>query len=503
MARFQLRWKLALSYMTITTSILVVVEACILGLVLLIAWYYQVQRPSFTTDVISRQIQSTLQSMSHQDLTPSTVDSWLQWIDDGTLPTDPQALNVLTQQYGSMLKSFTPPDSMIIVLDPDLRVLGTLGQIQAPTQLRSVDWPNHHFADLTAAIMQDEQSATARGIYEQGRFHTVIPMLNTQQQLRGLVLVTYPTMFYSLSVANWLPLLGFNLLIFLIGSGLSGILFGRLVARPLVRRLQIMADGATAWASGDFVPQIHDPSQDEVGRLGRQLNRMAVQLHELLETQRDLSRIQERNRVAQDLHDSVKQQMFAMTMNLGTIQALWDTDPALARERLDIAFQVARQCQQELHAVITTLQPIALAQEPVAHALRTYLDLWSQQTGITTDYTPPTQSIADDTVAVAILRIAQEALANVARHSGAAHVTVQFHVESTTVHLIINDNGHGFDPTAVVLGLGLRSMRERAASCNGIMLLTSSPTGTQLELTIPVPTTTPLSDATTRKDSNI
>lgn len=500
MARFQLCWKFALSYMAITTSILVVVEALIVSVVLLLVWYYQVQRPSFVIEGISRPVQSTLQSVSSQALTVDAVDDWLQWIDNGTLPADSQALPILAQQNGSMLRSIVPPDGMIIVLNADLQVLGTLGQTAPPPQFSRVVWPNPQFATMTAAIMQDAQRATARGIYEQGRFHMVIPMLDGQQ-VSGLVLVTYPTIFYQLSLANWLPLLGFNCMIFLLGSGLSGILFGVLVARPLVRRLHIMADGATAWASGNFAPRIQDQSQDEVGRLGRQLNRMALQLHELLETQRDLSRMQERSRVAQDLHDSVKQQMFAMTMNLGTIQALWDTEPALARERLDIAFQVARQCQHELHAVITTLQPLALTHEPIANALRTYLDLWSQQTGIPAHYTPPEQAVRNDTVAMAILRIAQEALANVARHSAATRVAVHFMVEPTAVTLTIADNGHGFDPAAVVLGLGVRSMRERAAGCNGTLTVTSSPTGTRITVHMPLHPA-PLIDESPRKEAN-
>ncbi len=482
----RLRWKFALSYMLVTTAILLLVEFLIIGISLLSVWY-QATRISPLMDVVSDQISYTLDTETADLLTPQSVDRWLTGLKAGTLQFDPARMRGLANVLNPATIKELQKDGFLAVVDPQLRVLGQIEQDQPPPSLQPVVWPSNHLPLLAEQALHGERSVQRLALYADKRFQLVVPIVGPNDQIQGLVLVVYPADFIEIvSAIDWLPALVLSLIIFSVGSGISGVIFGIVVARPLVRRLHTMANVATDWAGGNFEPSISDRSQDEVGRLGRQLNGMALQLHELLQTQRYLSRMQERNRVARDLHDSVKQQMFAITMNLGTVQALWETAPEQARARLDLTFEVARQCQQELQAIIATLRPIELEQNQLPQALRRHLDLWSHQTGIAVHYTPPEAVPLDDGAAVTVLRVAQEALANVARHSGATAVTLRLTLEEASVRLEIVDNGHGFDAAALSAGLGLRSMRERAAASGGTLTLTSAESGTCVRLLLPV-----------------
>ena len=91
----------------------------------------------------------------------------------------------------------------------------------------------------------------------------------------------------------------------------AGVLFGYFIARDLTRRLGALAGAADSWSKGDFEVLVADNSGDELGQLAQRLNQMALQLQTLLQTRQELASLDERNRLARDLHDAVKQQVFA------------------------------------------------------------------------------------------------------------------------------------------------------------------------------------------------
>jgi NarL family two-component system sensor histidine kinase LiaS len=279
-------------------------------------------------------------------------------------------------------------------------------------------------------------------------------------------------------------------LLFLAFAALFGALYGTALARGFTRRFTRLAEVVAAWSQGDFSRFVADPSGDEIGQLARQLNHMAEQLQQLLRARQALAAVEERNRLARDLHDSVKQQVFALSMQLSAARTLLGGEggatAAAAATCLGEAETLARQAKQELTALILELRPAALHDRGLAPALREYVAQWSQQTGIAAkvEMTGETSIAAD--VEEALYRVTQEALSNVARHSHATAVTVTLTgapdvpggVPGETrlaVSLAISDNGQGLDTTSVRPGVGLQSMRERMRALGGDVELTSAP----------------------------
>ena len=271
-------------------------------------------------------------------------------------------------------------------------------------------------------------------------------------------------------------------------AALIGTLFGFLTARGLTRRLTALSEAANAWSRGDFSAQVRDPSPDELGALAQRLNRMAEQLENLLHSRQALAALEERNRLARDLHDAVKQQVFAAGMQLAAARRLLPQQPKEAQVAVTQADALIHQAQQELTALIRELRPAALQDKGLVAALREHLETWARQTGIAADFRVQHEQRLPLETAQALLRVAQEALANTAKHSGARQVRVRLAWGDDAVHLTVEDDGQGFDPaTARGRGLGLTSMAERVQRLGGRLEVTTHPgQGARVEAIVPL-----------------
>jgi signal transduction histidine kinase len=205
-----------------------------------------------------------------------------------------------------------------------------------------------------------------------------------------------------------------------------------------------------------------------------------------LRTRQQLATMEERNRLARDLHDSVKQQIFSVAMQLGTLRILLTRNTEKAQLRLAEIERTVKLAQQELTALIHELHPIALEDRSLVQALQDLATRWTQQTWISvqvelahneSDQDGQSETLPAD-VEDALFRIAQEALSNVARHSNATQVSVKLGCTMDAVSLTISDNGRGFSATrdelAARSGLGLRSMQERLEAIGGSFEIQSS-----------------------------
>jgi signal transduction histidine kinase len=278
-----------------------------------------------------------------------------------------------------------------------------------------------------------------------------------------------------------------SILLLIIPAILISAYFGFLSARWLDMRLTNLNQATDAWQQGDFSVMVQDEQADEIGHFGQKLNRMAVELEHQMETRQALATLEERYRLARDLHDSVKQHMCAAALQLGAAQSLLNQDINAARQRITEAEHLAHTAQTELNTILLELRPPALERQGLVGSLRQYLVDWSRQSGIETDLRFQGEHSLSADIEEVIFRTVQEALANVARHSQAHRVIVGLVYEPGRLVLEIQDDGRGFDPAiAQDQGLGLMNMRERIEQAGGQFMLESTPSqGTKISAQLP------------------
>ena len=203
---------------------------------------------------------------------------------------------------------------------------------------------------------------------------------------------------------------------------------------------------------------------------------MAAQLAEQMAQLRDLATLEERNRLARELHDAVKQEIFALSLSAASIRQLLSRDPAQASVRLAALEEQARTIHQEMDDLIHQLRPAALDNRGLATAVRELTGVWERQYGLGMNYSVHGERELPLQVEHTLYRIAQEALNNVARHAEADQAEVVLDYRLEHVVLQITDDGLGFEPaTSGSLGLhGLQSMQERMQEIGGQLTIDSS-----------------------------
>lgn len=208
---------------------------------------------------------------------------------------------------------------------------------------------------------------------------------------------------------------------------------------------------------------------------------------------RQLARQQERNRLAQDLHDSVKQQIFSIQTNLAAAQTRWATDSAGAQQAVEYARDAARDAMTEMTALLDRLRRDPVETLGLPEALRRQCEALKHQSGaeVVTHFEelPPPGTLSRETL-MAIFRIAQEALANVGRHARAKHVRLNLGIQPGTGLFVLDiaDDGQGFDTKAAGGGMGLANIRMRAEEIGAQVMLASRPgEGTTLSVSLPLP----------------
>ncbi|MGP3950474.1 GAF domain-containing sensor histidine kinase [Streptomyces sp. 7N604] len=209
----------------------------------------------------------------------------------------------------------------------------------------------------------------------------------------------------------------------------------------------------------------------------------------LYERSRELTIAGERARLAHELHDAVSQKLFSLRLTAQAAAALVDRDPVRAQGELQQVADLAAEAADELRAAVVELRPAALDEDGLVATLRTQIQVLDR--AHTAKVTFASQSVRALPAAQeeAVLRVAQEALHNALRHSGAAAVEVSLTRGGLGAVLRVEDDGQGFDPSAVRRAgrhLGLVSMRDRASGAGGSLTVESVPgKGTVIELEVP------------------
>ncbi len=479
LAFFQtLRGKLILTYTTVTVLALLALEITILFIVFVFSRGLDTNTLPYLSDVIS-----VLPPQARSYLQPGAYDlnglqAWLEATYDAGLASLPPE-GPLDSPAAQIIKS----DPMY-VLSPDETVLAAapasaeslVGRKYSPPEdvARSKDI-------LENALQLDLLPNRVSAIRPDGNYLMAVPVQQSlgEGPLAAVIIVTVAappkggSQWWSL-VLEVVPITGLILLCSVVPFGA---LFGFIMSRSLTHRLKALTRAADAWSEGDFSVQPQDRSKDEISYLGMRMRRMAENVQALLHTRQELTLLEERNRLARELHDTVKQETFATLMQVRAAKNLLDHDPSAARERLDEAEELIKTSQQELGHMISELRPTALEGQGLAGALSDYLATWSQHSRIPAEIQVQNEQRLPLEVEQTLFRVAQEALSNVARHSRASAATVRLAFAPEQVTLSVADNGVGFDPSVAGSGFGLQSMRDRLAAVQGSLVVQAAPDG--------------------------
>lgn len=299
------------------------------------------------------------------------------------------------------------------------------------------------------------------------------------------------------------------------GMLLAGVVaygIGSLLTRPLA---QLVA-AAQAVARGDLGRKAPVFTRDEVGEVAVAFNAMTDALARMTREREEVNRQlrllleqvitaqeDERKRVARELHDEFAQTLTALAMELEAAARRIPPELPAARDALTRMHQRAIQSIEEVRRLILDLRPVVLDDHGLVPALRWYAERCLAPMGIAAKVTAPGwRRRLDPRAEVVVFRIVQEALNNVARHSGATEAEVRLDLGRDCLEVIVTDNGRGFAPPAPgtapagARGLGLLGMRERASLIGGEFAVDSMPgRGTRVRLRVPLrlPAEAPLS----------
>ena len=235
------------------------------------------------------------------------------------------------------------------------------------------------------------------------------------------------------------------------------------------------AGQVSAWRLGSLFGGRAVPAENLRSRYERQIREAAAQ--------------EERNRLARELHDSIKQQIFVIQTAAATAQARFDGDSAGSREALQQVRSSAHDVMTEMEVMLDQLRAEPLENAGLVAALKKQCEALGFRTGARVEFQfedLPASTALPPGAPQALLRAAQEALANVGRHARAHHVWVRLGKTLGGVELTVRDDGAGFDPNQTSRGMGTANLRARAEEFGGTFELSSRPgEGTSLRFFIP------------------
>ncbi|MCN9244598.1 GAF domain-containing sensor histidine kinase [Streptomyces sp. RY43-2] len=209
----------------------------------------------------------------------------------------------------------------------------------------------------------------------------------------------------------------------------------------------------------------------------------------LYERSRELTISEERSRLAHELHDAVSQKLFSLRLTAQAAAALVDRDPVRAKGELQQVAALAAEAADELRTAVVELRPTALDEDGLVATLRTQVKVLDRAHSAAVTFTSQGVRALPAAQEEALLRVAQEALHNALRHSGARRVDVTLAKRGPGAVLRVTDDGSGFEPTAVRRAgrhLGLVSMHDRASGVGGTLAVISAPgKGATIEMEVP------------------
>lgn len=335
--------------------------------------------------------------------------------------------------------------------------------------------------NISDQLSMVEQSLQERAIAkwlerENGSIWVNMPIMDERGDAAGHLLILYIAKFdiwiQFLSILDFLASAWDWVIICSIPIG---VICGLVASRYVTKQLHKMNEVTESWRSGNFEPRITLPGDDVLIRHSQHLNDMAQDLEMYLRLKENLAVNDERNRVARELHDTVKQKLFALGLQLATAKSR----PAVmdvAGEHILEAELITREAQHDLMEIITQLRPAGTSDVDLQARIGMLADDFHRRfhVHIELEDFPATRFHAH--IEHHVLRIIQESLMNAVRHGKASRIVITGGVTEGVVTLRLVDNGRGFDTAQKTGGFGIISMRDRTQDLpDGLLEIKSNP----------------------------
>ncbi|MBZ0296538.1 MAG: GAF domain-containing sensor histidine kinase, partial [Anaerolineae bacterium] len=201
---------------------------------------------------------------------------------------------------------------------------------------------------------------------------------------------------------------------------------------------------------------------------------IAIQNARLLDRAKRAAVMTERNRLANELHDTISQTLWSISLITERLPAIWETDKEAGQQSLTTLHQLAQNALAEMRSLLLELHPSSLTDTELGDLIHQVADIIANRTGLHISVRVEKQDPIPRDVHFALYRVVQEALNNVALHASASHVEIYFTSHGGQIDLTIQDDGLGFDPADIDAGhLGLSIMSDRIKNIGGTLEITS------------------------------
>lgn len=284
----------------------------------------------------------------------------------------------------------------------------------------------------------------------------------------------------------------------------GGAAFGYIRGYPIRQRLRLLSETMMLLEKGNPSPPLPPLGQDEIGLLGEQLRKLARKWEEQVTTLQRLSShnaelaakarmtavVEERQRLARELHDAVSQQLFAISMTATAVSRTLEQDFDKAKRQIELIEEMASAAQSEMRALLLHLRPIQLEGKRLAQAIPELVHEMRAKVPIDIQLHMEDDLLLSKGMENHLFRIVQEAMSNTLRHARATHMDIELHRRGDTVRLVIRDNGIGFDLNEKKqASYGLVNMEERVNELGGSFHVATAPgKGTRIEIRVPIMT---------------
>jgi PAS domain S-box-containing protein len=249
---------------------------------------------------------------------------------------------------------------------------------------------------------------------------------------------------------------------------------------PLIAKGRVMGGLGIAHEQGGYFSVHHSDLAQTVA------NQAAITMvnAELYEHAQMYATLQERQRLARNLHDAVNQSLFSANLIAEVLPKLWEKDPVEGRKSLDSLRRLTNGAMAEMRMMMAELRPLSLLDDDLGNLLHLLSDAFSGRSNIPVNFEVVGKTHLPTEVQMGVYRLCQEGLNNIAKHSKATQVDISLHCQGSSIRLLLRDNGCGFDPSVIAPGhYGIKIMQERAEAVGAELAIHSVPgQGCELEI---------------------